>query len=230
MSSAERADEDTRFVGGLWRELSELSVWRCLFLILCQEGFAWWFVVAGVCRSGMCPFAAGLQKCSLSFLASSSLWHTNGAAFRTSLTNFCLPTRDKKPLKLFYKCDSVRTNTMWMCCKMDLQKRSADVLDSSIFFCFGTCEPFVSHWFTTLNETNICLCGNSSTSAAFGLRFKNCAQKTYVYFNHSQNIHLLCPTFCFTSRVIERVQCFLWINEPQQVPYGCLQPCAKLEV
>lgn len=31
-----------------------------------------------------------------------------------------------------------------------LQKRSADALDSSIFFCLFTCRPHVSHWFTTL--------------------------------------------------------------------------------
>lgn len=190
------------------------------------DGLSWQESVAPVCVHllQVCRSAVSLSwpppRSDIPTVPHSGLlWQTSAFQLET-----------KNPSKLFYKCDSVRTNTMWMCCKMDLQKRSADVLDSSIFFCFGTCEPFVSHWFTTLNETNICLCGNSSTSAAFGLRFKNCAQKTYVYFNHSQNIHLLCPTFCFTSRVIERVQCFLWINEPQQVPYGCLQPCAKLEV
>lgn len=97
MSSTVRgADEDKRFIGGLWRELSQLSDWRCLFLTLCQEGFACCFVVEGVCLSGMWLFAAGLKKCSLSLLSSSSLSRTKGAAFSTSLTNFCLPTRDQK--------------------------------------------------------------------------------------------------------------------------------------
>ena len=36
--------------------------------------------------------------------------------------------------------------------KEDLQKRSADVLDASIFFCFGIWEVFVSHWLTTWKQ------------------------------------------------------------------------------
>lgn len=85
MSSAEKDEED----GPRW-DLSNVSNSLFLFLTPWQEPIT--FFSAGLWSLFFWLYAAGLKKCRQSLVTSSWLSWMRGEVFRTSLTNFCLPT------------------------------------------------------------------------------------------------------------------------------------------
>lgn len=95
-----------------------------------------------VCRNAVSLSLSPL--CSHTWL-SGLLWHTSVCQLQQKHLNL-------HNMEWMYVCfwKIVITNEIILCkWENNLQKRSADILDSLTSFCFGICAAFVSHWFTT---------------------------------------------------------------------------------
>lgn len=128
----------TRF--WLTRSFFEIMPWRPLLAFCCGRSLSLW-CVAVCCRS------VKMESLSHSLFV---LLTRQGCCIQ-HLSDELLPANWRATtLKMIW--NSCWEHSAWATNKnslISLQKRSAEVRDSSIFFCFGTREPFVSHWFTT---------------------------------------------------------------------------------
>ena len=142
--------------------LEGFSVKYCMFLA--PASFFWHY-----CRE--ISLDDLLQKKSVSLLRDCLLWvcrnvvslcwtpqrshHSRGPhSERLWQTSVCQLQKEQNTLQRF-ACGNNWPIKIAMRNATDLQKRRAAVRDSSIFFCFGICEPFVSHWLTTWKWVNV---------------------------------------------------------------------------